>query len=365
MWSIMLAQAVLAVVVSNGGIVARTEGFILPALWVVVVVVWRRFGPGYRRTGRLRRSTPGTDRRERPATVVEPIRPLGDILNRIGWYTIFFAPIVINVASSSLPLSGFVGNTVRDTAVVAVCMLGAQLRRRGRRHMARVLGSLTDLPADARAVIFLRGFSDDYGLTQAEPTTGVFGTIGWTQEEQLARALRPLGTMVALGQPGDALPPSGAQRHYASDRTWRAEVLAALHMAELVVLAAGPGGSLTWEVQQVVATMSARRVILLITKDARQYESFKTANEDLFPRGLPPFGPETRAAHLVNPSYVRALIWFDADWTPHLAELFDHYPFPRPRRYVELAVRKVLKQLYQGPQPRSNVTRLIAGLSGR
>ncbi|SFM56292.1 hypothetical protein SAMN05421805_101715 [Saccharopolyspora antimicrobica] len=142
----------------------------------------------------------------------------------------------------------------------------------------------------------------------------------------MARSVAPFGRMVALGKPGDRLPRTGAERAYATDEQWQDEILAALDRANLVLLAAGPGQSLEWEVRQVVARGAPGRLAVVITRDQHQYEDFRNSVGHLFPKGLPEHPPVRIRGKLFRSRYVRALIWFEPDWTPHLQKLNGRFP---------------------------------------
>ncbi|MEU1502784.1 hypothetical protein [Streptomyces sp. NPDC005732] len=181
-------------------------------------------------------------------------------------------------------------------------------------------------------VVFLRSFVDDEGLARIPRVReaemhGPWAASTDTEEQQLAQAVAPFGPMVALGRPGDRLPQAGAERHYSSDLEWQRQVLSALGRASLVLLACGPGRSLRWEVEQVVSLNRPERFVLVVVRDAGQYESFRRAMQDVFPKGLPPSGSERKQRtgsleRVEGPdTYIRDAIWFDVDWTPHLTPL--------------------------------------------
>jgi hypothetical protein len=223
-----------------------------------------------------------------------------------------------------------------ELAVMALLLAGGRWAiRQGNRHRARTLRPLAELPENEHIVLFLRSFADDAGLAQVQrgpARDGPWGASTDTEEQQLTKAVGPFGTMVALGRPRDRLPQTGAGRHYSSDEEWQAQVLAALDRAALVLLACGPGRNLRWEVEQVVARNRPERLVLVVVRDAAQYQSFRQAMQDVFPKGLPPSAGERRSwressDRLDGPdTYVRDAIWFDADWTPHLTPLGSYDP---------------------------------------
>ncbi|MFF5718492.1 hypothetical protein [Streptomyces buecherae] len=250
---------------------------------------------------------------------------------------------------------------------LALVVWGVWAVLRGRQHTVEVLPSLRGLPASEPVVLFLRAFTDDAGLSRVAAlrwfwvlfgSTGVTPSMVRTEEDQVARAVLPFGRMVALGRPSDELPRLGAERSYASDEDWRAEVLATLDRARLVVLVAGAGRSLAWEVEQVVGRACPTGVILLVARDEYQYEQFRSAFGDRFPRRLPSYPRPGLWQRVLRGRYVRAAIWFDADWTPHLEVLDGRAPFAGFARRTQHVLRRVLRPVYQraGVPPRAAPT---------
>ncbi|MFD4996208.1 hypothetical protein [Streptomyces buecherae] len=245
---------------------------------------------------------------------------------------------------------------VQVSVAFALVVWGVWAVLRGRQHTVAVLPSLRGLPANQPVVLFLRAFTDDAGLSRVAAlrwlwllfgSTGVTPSMVRTEEDQVARAVLPFGRMVALGRPSDELPRLGAERSYASDEEWRAEVLATLDRARLVVLVAGAGRSLAWEVGQVVGRVHPTRVILLVARDEYQYEQFRSALGDRFPRRLPSYPRPGLWQRVLRGRYVRAAIWFDADWTPHLGVLDGRAPFAGIGRRTQRVLRRVLRPVYR------------------
>jgi hypothetical protein len=272
----------------------------------------------------------------RAATAVRQSRMLGWLLRVGGWVAlgggsvlgvlayqsfgrVLFPPVPRYAAPFWLRLLILLGELL---LMVVLLFTGRWAIRRSRRHLAVVLHSLEWLAADQPVVLFLRSFADDAGFAhQQRGKDKPWEATTRTEEEQLAHAVAPFGRLVALGRPGDPIPQAGAARHYASDHDWQANVLAGLDRAGLVLLACGQGPSLRWEVEQLRVRDQPERLVLLITRDADQYMSFAEAMRELFPHGLPEYSPRPLPARAPGDPYVRAAIWFDADWTPHLEHL--------------------------------------------
>jgi len=121
--------------------------------------------------------------------------------------------------------------------------------------------------------LYLRSFADDgTQLVDAElgPIARRWVTLLAlpTAEEQSTAALDAVGPVVAIGKPGEPLPELGAARLYVGDDRWQAEVLALMDSAALVVLRIGSSPGLLWEIEQVLARLPRRRLVLSVLGEA-------------------------------------------------------------------------------------------------
>ncbi|MFG7941273.1 hypothetical protein [Streptomyces cacaoi] len=277
----------------------------------------------------------------------------GRRLSTSGW-------VALTLGSGCLGFSGMAGPAGTSwgllAAGLALVVAGVWAVLRGRQHLTPVLTSLHNLPADERVVLFLRAFQDDPGYSRVAALrwfrllfTSMLPTPAHlrTEEDQVCRAFAPFGRMVALGRTTDRLPRLGAERHYASDGTWKGEVLAALDRSTLVVLATGAGGGLAWEVEQLVARDDPTRLVLLVSRDRQQYARFRASLGPHFPKGLPDY-PRRRLRHrLLRGRYVRAAIWFDSRWTPHWEMLDGRFPLAGLARRTQRALPRALRKVYR------------------
>jgi hypothetical protein len=206
-------------------------------------------------------------------------------------------------------LSNAVGLSVFG-ASLALVTLGRRMRVTGAEHV---------LAEDVRApLVYLRSFGDDRSQiakrwssrVRMSPREG----FEKTYEQRLARTLRKVGPFVAVGDPTERLPRTGAARMYAADDAWQETVDELTARAGVVVLHAGDGDGLAWEVRHVIELDTPERVIISLPllaarkEPSRQerYDAFRRKFGDAFPRPL----PET-IGHC-------QFLYFDADWTPRL-----------------------------------------------
>jgi hypothetical protein len=188
---------------------------------------------------------------------------------------------------------------------------------RGRR--IRASGAERVLAEDVRApIVYLRPFDADQARIanrwssrlRISPREG----FEKTYEQRLARTLREVGPFVAVGDPTERLPMIGAARIYAADEDWQEKVDELTDRAGVLLLQAGEGDGLAWEVRHVVEQDAPERVILSLPLHAERkeqsrqerYDDFRRRSADAFPRPL----PET-IGHC-------QFLYFDADWTPRL-----------------------------------------------
>ena len=194
-------------------------------------------------------------------------------------------------------------------------LLAGRLSVAAQRH--RAPDGRAVIAADTRPpVLYLRAFT-------ADEHTAVVGRLGSqmfrTEEQRLSWAFERVGPFVAIGRPGESPPPVGAARLYSDNAHWRDEVTQLVGRAAVVVIAAGSGAGLQWEIELVVRSHDPRRTVLLIPFGAAGYEDFRGRCGQLFPRSLPVEFPGRPHAEGV----FTAAIWFDADWTGHLARFAE------------------------------------------
>jgi hypothetical protein len=198
-----------------------------------------------------------------------------------------------------------------------------------------------------------------------------------TEEEQIVRAFNDIGPVIAVGTPGEAIPPFGASRVYIAAEEWQTRVSDLVRNAGTVVirisekfwvapqsmLGMGSGSGLTqglqWEVATVPREVSPGRLWFLIAASHEGYGRFWSLVHDAFPRGLPPScDPEQR------PGRVRGMIGFDGDWQPRLFPMSPSAtsPFRLARYPVTTAIRERLRAMREGRLPRSPRLSLFAGV---
>ncbi len=165
---------------------------------------------------------------------------------------------------------------------MTVCLLRFARRLRAK-HALAVLKRDTRPP-----LLLLRAFRDDFYQLPGY-TEGQQAIVNRTFEEYLHAKLSACGPVIAIGRPGEKIPPLEAPRFWVSEDKWKAVVRELLNEAQYILMVMGnlaalraggrvsqpdaqmavPTGTpvedgLTWEVRQVFALHDLQRVILLM-----------------------------------------------------------------------------------------------------
>ncbi|MGH4033901.1 ABC transporter substrate-binding protein [Actinomycetota bacterium Odt1-20B] len=258
----------------------------------------------------------------------------------------------------------------------ALFTVGLNLRRRGRRHLVRIITSPGELTPDGY-VLYLRSFTDDAPLDRPQRREGSavmhhFLISGRSEEEQLAAALRDLGPLVAVGEPGERLPYVGASRLYLPLDDWQDTVRDMMLNARLVVLALGTGPGTLWELVEAMRILPPERLVLLVPMEHAAYDDFRAiARRELSilpdPPPLPPYAPDPRQHSPAMPARIRAAVHYSratgGSWRPYFVWL-DAELMPmvrcaefRDKLYVALrhGLRPVVDHLLTGKEKTGQV----------
>jgi hypothetical protein len=137
------------------------------------------------------------------------------------------------------------------------------------------------LMQDTRApVLYLRSFLDRYSgndiLAQTE-----------SDENMMFPVLNEVGPVIALGQPGETLPPLGASRLYLDqDCDWQTTVTGYLLRSKLVMISPGSSDGVIWETVRAIQLCQHEKLIISLvsfwsevdySKNLKEYELFTEA----------------------------------------------------------------------------------------
>jgi hypothetical protein len=139
--------------------------------------------------------------------------------------------------------------------------VGILLWRRARRHAS--LDAREVQAKDPRPpVVLLRSFADDElemsGLPElmwSPPTT-----LSWAAAERLAS----IGPVIAVGEPGEELPPLGPYRLFLPAENWQGEVERLIASARAVFLVLGRSQGVLWELERILARENPGAVTVIV-----------------------------------------------------------------------------------------------------
>ncbi|MER6064102.1 hypothetical protein ABT167_23560 [Streptomyces sp. NPDC001792] len=279
----------------------------------------------------------------------------GWVLLPVGAVFEFVAAAALRPGGSKPVWSPLVGAAL-GVIGLGILMAARYSLRQGKRHLSPIT-TAQEVLGGAPFVLYLRTFTDDSALGDFRPVADLQSSFGdarisgqalRTEEEQLRVAVRPFGPMVAVGRPGEQLPEVGARRLYLDQHGWQDTVLRLMTKAGdsgLVLMGAGRGAALRWELAQAVARVPPARLVLLVPMRQEDYESFRRDVAALFPASLPGY-PD--GARLVKyKAHIRGAIYFDDDWTPH----FVRFDTPRSpgnfQRVIESRFVYGLRPVYE------------------
>ena len=153
-------------------------------------------------------------------------------------------------------------------ALLGVFRLVTGLVRRAAARRAPPLETLTSTPF----ALYLRSFEDDGAFSVPRPGSlwERAGEARLSIEELVVRALDELTTTVAVGRPGEALPPLGVPRYYVGGADWKTEVRGLIDRCRAAVMLLGRTDGFLWEVGEVIAAGRLPTTILLLPRLPRE-----------------------------------------------------------------------------------------------
>jgi hypothetical protein len=175
------------------------------------------------------------------------------------------------------------------------------------------------LSEDTRApVLYLRSFKDDSKVAKrlcpAEFSVNC-------EEGEIAEIVRTIGPLVAVGRPGEELSYCGAARLHFGEGSWQESISKLLPQAPFVIVRAGRTSGLSWAIEQCVKRVQPERLIVFIPLGGRAYDEFRESTAEFFPCRLPEYMGRWALGHTA----IRAILYFDPDWAPHMVPIIKSY----------------------------------------
>jgi hypothetical protein len=226
------------------------------------------------------------------------------------------ALLITGIILFSIFRFGNAGKLVNNDDIVIVVsfigtiliIIGGFLLYRSRQYKAK---ALTDkiLNEGKPYVLYLRPFKLDSNTRRFIFSQFYFGNTR-TMEEQLLEVLKPFGDLLSIGKPEEALPQPGAAKIYASNN-WREVVVSKMNESKLVVILAGTGEGIIWELKEAFEILNPKKLLILVpTMSKKSYESFYQEAAKKFKVILPKTEEIKRFVGGVSPGFIR----FSADW---------------------------------------------------
>jgi len=224
--------------------------------------------------------------------------------------TVFFGPLPKSVLST-----GWMFNRI---CLALTIVAGRWLVVQGRR-LAPGDGWYLVATHPDEFVLYLRSFTDDGSSDSTGYRNPLFSLFvsRRTSEEELVRALEPLGAVVAVAAPDGRLPPSGAARIHLEEQDWRQSVPALMRRARLVVLRVGYGEGFQQELEWARNIAHPERLLLFVPQ-TRWHEFVSLQGETVGFATLLDQLMRDRMRLDVNLRHIEQcpLIGFGPDWRP-------------------------------------------------
>jgi hypothetical protein len=194
--------------------------------------------------------------------------------------------------------------------------VGHLLARQGKKHS--VEPGEQYLKNDSRPpVIYLRSFADETAEGGAMARFSKMGSKDLAktvppnsvqEQDALGYVFRKVGPYLALGKPGENLPELGSYKLYAANEEWQNTIRDLFQRARLIIFKAGLTDGLRWELKELVESVDAVKVVMLLPARERDYPAFIRWANEIMPSALPERYPPHR------------IVVFTAAWAPRYLE---------------------------------------------
>jgi hypothetical protein len=186
----------------------------------------------------------------------------------------------LSVESKWRSIAMVIGAPILGLALLFPLLKASQRRRRQWRRV-RAPDAANVLATDPRPpIVLLRAFRAD----GADANAALPADVPISFEEFLVEPLRHYGPVVAIGRPGETLPPLGAYREYVAD-DWQGRVSELLKTSGIIVAILDDTAGLRWELEQI-DTLGLRQRLLLVlpSNDSPALPALETAQTPLAKR---------------------------------------------------------------------------------
>lgn len=208
-----------------------------------------------------------------------------------GWILMIFA-LLISIALS--PLVGaiplFIGYLVLREAKKYSVQGGESILKNDSRPPVLYLRSFNDEVEDRSMVKYVKSISTsnkkDLALTMP--------SVGFREQDAMGYVFRKIGPYIALGKPGETLPELGSSKIYVPNESWQNTIRDFFRKSKLIIFRAGKTEGLKWELQELVQTVTPRKVAMILPVKDEEYDSFIQWANVIMPTPLPTKYPSSR-----------------------------------------------------------------------
>ncbi len=219
------------------------------------------------------------------------------VMRSLRGYSLF--AVIMLVALSGSALSRYAqGQSVAIAllfilSAMTVSTIAVRNLHRVRRYF--VVDAERLLNFDSRApVLLLRSFRSD-GQHHLMPSSFLGSLWGRTTLEfEIVKTLSRVGPVIAIGRPGEALPPAGASRHYLQHERWEERVASYIEAARMIVVIMDTSDGLLREYELLAQHEGLYKTVLVVppldmpSEDLvfLRFKRFALAHELQVPRSL-------------------------------------------------------------------------------
>lgn len=229
----------------------------------------------------------------------------GDLLAGVGAILAFGAgAFTLGMLQGSIEFVGF-----REMATLWVIVFALGLTGMGLSAFGKGIAAPTAvevLSADGpRPVLLLRSFEDDRAiLWKGDAASRKMNPLNYlnTIESTISEVFLLVAPVVAVGKPGEKLPPSGAARVWLSDNEWQTWVTDLIQWSKRIVMILGdPKGQdgLAWEIGQIFSLAAPQKIVIVIPPHLDEDTIANRWNKycSISPGRMPPYQADALAIH--------------------------------------------------------------------
>lgn len=213
------------------------------------------------------------------ALTLSSLLPLSPIAISAIWWPLLRSEQVDGVGwtiEQALFVSGmFVG------AALVCANLGNWIGSKARKQAIRLYQGV-ELRDERRPILYLRAFRQDgYKLSNKGggtfwrllPKIGEWETIDEIVLEHGSR----IGPVLAIGRPGEPMPPLGAARQYCSDESWQAVVAGLAEASQAIVVSVDSSEGVRWELELIRSRNLVHKTLFLFNPMLNAHDCRKLA----------------------------------------------------------------------------------------